>query len=127
MSSHMFAKFEWFKRACFNADQTMDICSQQPGTFSIQPFWIEVLINLLLEIMWDSNRLEMRLKNNLPSTLTRAIGRKSLILDGFGNLVLGINISFAYRHWIGMTELRIQEVNMRKRKVFIWGHFLYTL
>ena len=77
--------------------------------------------------MWDSNRLEMRLKNNLPSTLRRAIGRKSLILDGFGNLVLGINISFAYRHWIGMTELRIQEVNMRKRKVFIWGHFLYTL
>ena len=34
---------EW---ASFKADHTIDICSQQPGTLSIQPFCIDMLISL---------------------------------------------------------------------------------
>ena len=38
MSSHMFARLDLLDRASFNADHTIDICSQHPGTFFMQPF-----------------------------------------------------------------------------------------
>ena len=89
MSSQMFAKEDFVDRASFKADHTIDICSQQPGSLSIQPFWADELIRLLLVICFTS-RFEIKLKNSFPSTFKRIIGRKSLMLEGQGGLVLGI-------------------------------------
>ena len=90
MSSQMFAKEDFTDRASFKADHTIDICFQQPGTLSIQPFYTDVLIRLLLVIICFTSRFEIKLKNSFPSTFKRAIGRKSLMLEGQGGLVLGI-------------------------------------
>ena len=68
-----------FDRASLRADQTIDICSQQAGTFSMHPFWIDRFKNLLLVIIRVSKRLETRLKKSLPSTLSSAVGRKILM------------------------------------------------
>ena len=54
MSNHIVAKVELWVLASFRVCQTMERCSQQPRTFSIQPFWIEFLMNLLLYIKWSS-------------------------------------------------------------------------
>ena len=86
----MFAKEDFTDRASFKADHTIDICFQQPGTLSIQPFYTDVLIRLLLVIICFTSRFEIKLKNSFPSTFKRAIGRKSLMLEGQGGLVLGI-------------------------------------
>ena len=83
MSSQMFAKEDFEDRASFKADHTIDICSQQP-------FWTDVLIRLLLVIICFTSRFEIKVKNNFPSTFRMAIGRKSLMLEGQGGLVLGI-------------------------------------
>ena len=56
----------------------------------MQPFCIEVSINLLLCIRWASSRLETKLKKSLPSTFKRAIGRKSDSLFSEGLLTLGM-------------------------------------
>ena len=89
MSSQMFAK-DFVDWASFKTDLTIDICSQQPGTLSIQPFWTVVLIRLLLVIIFLTSRFEIKLKRSFPSTFKRAIGGKSLMLEGQGGLVLGI-------------------------------------
>lgn len=75
ISSHIVARSDLLTRASLRAAQTIDMCSQQPGTFSIQPFWSDVLINLLVLIMWASNRLDTRLNKSLPSTFNKAIDR----------------------------------------------------
>ena len=90
MSSQMFAKEDFVDRASFKADHTIEIYSQQPGTLSIQPFWMDELIRLLLVIICFTSRFEIKLKNSFPSTFKRAIGQKSLMLEGQGGLVLGI-------------------------------------
>ena len=90
MSSQMFVKEDFVDRASFKADHTIDICSQQPGTLSIQPFWMDELIRLLLVIICFSSCFEIKLKNSFASTFKRAIGQKSLMLEGQGDLVLGI-------------------------------------
>ena len=105
----------------------MDMCSQQSGTFSMQPFCIVVFINLLLVITCCSIRLDTRLKINFPSTFIRAMGRKSLMFDGDGGLVFGIKNSIAYRHCSGTIPCLRQEEKMLKRKLLSWVHFLYTL
>ena len=73
----------------FNSSQTTSICSQQSGTFSMQSFWIDQFINLLLYIYMFLSRLDRILKNNFPSTFQRDIGLKSLMLFGFGLPDLG--------------------------------------
>ena len=90
MSNHIVAKVDLWVLASFRACQTMERCSQQPGTFSIQPFWIELLMNLFLYTKWISRRLEIRMKKSFPSTFKRAIGRKSgsLVSDGVLTLYL---------------------------------------
>ena len=55
MSSQMFAKEDFVDQASFKGDHTIDTCSQQPGTLSIQPFWIDELIRLLLVIMFHQS------------------------------------------------------------------------
>ena len=105
MSNHITAKLDFLALASFRACQTIDRCSQQPGIFSMQPFRIEVSINLLLCIRWASNRLETKLKKSLPSTFKRAIGQKfdSLLLEGL--LTLGMYISWALCHWMEISHL----------------------
>ena len=56
----------------------------------MQPFCIEVSINLLLCIRWASRRFETKLKKSLPSTFKRAIVRKSDNLSLEGLLTLGM-------------------------------------
>ena len=90
MSSQMFVKEDFVDQASFKADHTIDICSQQPGTLSIQPFWMDELIRLLLVIICFTSRFEIKLKNSFPSPFKRAIGQTSLMLEGQGGLVLGI-------------------------------------
>ena len=89
MSYHITAKLDFLALVSLRACQTIDRCSQQPGIFSMQLFCIELSINLLLCIRWASRRLETKLKKSLPSTFTRAIGRKSEFVLGrtanFGN------------------------------------------
>ena len=43
----------------------------------MQPFCIDLSINLLLCIRWACRCLETKLKSSLPSTFKRATGRKS--------------------------------------------------
>ena len=74
MSSQMFAKEDFVDRASFKADHTIEIYSQQPGTLSIQSFWMDELIRLLC----FTSRFEIKLKNSFPCTFKRAIGWKSL-------------------------------------------------
>ena len=105
MSNHITAKLDFWSCASFRACQTMDRCSQHPGIFSIQPFCMELFINLLLCIRWVSRRLETKLKKSLPSTFKRAIGRKSESLFWEGLLTLGICISWALHHWMGISHL----------------------
>ena len=93
MSNHIIANLDFWTFASFRACQTMDRCSQQPGIFSIQPFCIELFINLLLCIRWVSRCLETKLKKSLPSTFKRAIGRKPVSLFSEGLLTLGMYIS----------------------------------
>ena len=83
MSSEMFAKEDFVDRTSFKADHTIDICSQQPGTLSIQPFLTDELIRLLLVIICFTIRFEIRLKNSFHSTFKNAIGWKPLMLKGF--------------------------------------------
>ena len=47
-------------------------------------------MNLLFLMIWETNRLDTRLKNNFPSTFIKDIGRKSLIELGLGGLFLGM-------------------------------------
>ena len=56
----------------------------------MQPFWMEVLINLLLDIMCFVKRPEIRLKYSFPYKFKREIGRKSFIFSGQGDLFLGM-------------------------------------
>ena len=79
ISNQIEAAEDFLALASFNTDQTMDKCSQQPGTFSMQPFCTDKLIILLFWTRWLTNRLEIRLKKSLPSTFKRAIGQKSEI------------------------------------------------
>ena len=124
MSNHIVAKVDLWVLASFRACQTMERCSQQPGTFSIQPFWIELLMNLLLYIKWISRRLEIRLKKSFPSTFKRAIGRKSESLVSDGVLTLGIYIFWALRHCIGISHLLKQAWKILKRNWLVFGYFL---
>ena len=72
----------------FKSSQKTDICSQQPRTSSMQPFWIDEFIKLLLKICFSSH-LDRILKNNFPSTFKKDIGLKSLMLIGSGLSDLG--------------------------------------
>ena len=80
ISSHIVARDKFLDLASFRAAQTIEICSQQPGTFSIQPFCTDLFIILLLLIKCVSRRLETKLKKSLPSTFSSAIGRKSDVM-----------------------------------------------
>ena len=93
--SQIFAKEDLVEQASFKADHTIDICSQQPGALSIQPFCTGVLIRLLLVIISFTSRFEINLKNSFLSTFKRTIGQKSLVLEIQGGLVLGIKCSMA--------------------------------
>ena len=73
----------------FNLSQTTDKSSQQPGTFSIQSFWIDELIKLFLKICF-SRGLDRILKNSFLSTFKRDIGLNYLMLFGSGLPDLGI-------------------------------------
>ena len=90
MSSQMFAKEDFVDWVSFKADHIIGISCQQPGTLPMQPFCTDVLIRLCLVIICFTSRFEIKLKNSFPSTFKRAIGRKSLMLEGQGGLVLGI-------------------------------------
>ena len=49
--SHIVAKDKFLDLASFRAAQTTEICSQHPGTFSIQPFCTDLFIkNYLLNV-----------------------------------------------------------------------------
>ena len=87
----MFAKEDSVDQASFKADHTIDICSQQPGTLSIQPFLMDELIKLLLVIICFPSRFEIKLKNSFPSTFldvkrTRWFGFGYIMLHGISPL-----------------------------------------
>ena len=90
ISSHIVARDKFLDLASFRAAQTIEICSQQPGTFSIQPFCTDLFIILLLLIKCVSRHLETKLKKSVPSTFSSAIGRKSEMLCAVGGLTFGI-------------------------------------
>ena len=76
MSNHIVTKDKFLDLVSFRAVQTIEMCSQHPGTFSIQPFCTDLFINLLLLIKCFSRGLETKLKKSLPSTFIKAIGQK---------------------------------------------------
>ena len=80
ISSHVVVKDKFLDLASFTAAQTIEMCSQHSGTFSMQPFCTDLFINLLLFIKCFSRRLETKLKKSLPSTFSKAIGLKSEML-----------------------------------------------
>ena len=90
ISSHIVAKNKFLDLASFRAAHTIEMCSQHPGTFSIQLFCTDLFINMLLLIKCSSRRLETKLMKSLPSTFGKAIGRKSEILCAVGGLTFGI-------------------------------------
>ena len=108
--------------AFFRACQTIDRCFQQPGIFSMQPFCIELSINMLLSIRWASRHLETKLKKSLPSTLKRAIGRKPESLFSEGLLTLGMFIFWALRHWMRISHFLKQVWKGLKRNLLILGY-----
>ena len=124
ISSNIVAKDKFLDFASFRAAQTIEICSQHPGTFSIQPFCTDLFINWLLLVKCVSRRLETRLKKSLRSTFSSAIGRKSEMLCTVGGLTFGIKIYLALHHWSGIMPLFIQERKILKRNLFLLGHFL---
>ena len=109
ISSHIVAKDKFLDLASFRAAQNIEMCFQHRGTFSIQPFCTDLLINLLLFIKCFSRCLETKLKKSLPSTFSKAIGQKSEMLCAVGGLTFGIQISLALRHWSGIMPVFIQE------------------
>ena len=86
ISSHIVAKVKFLDLASFGAAQTIEICSQQPGTFFIQPFCTDLLMNLLLFIKGVSRFLETKLKKILPYIFSSGIGTKSEMLCSVGGL-----------------------------------------
>ena len=50
ISSHIVAKDTFLDLASFRAAQTIEICSQHPGAFFIQPFCTDLYTNLLLTV-----------------------------------------------------------------------------
>ena len=123
MLSQIFAKEDFADWASFKADHTIDICSQWPGTLSIQPFWTDELIRLLLVIYFTSH-FEIKLKNSFPSTFKRAIGQKSLMLErqgGFGYIVFhGIKaLQWHYRMFETWTK-NIEEKSTNLCTLFIY-------
>ena len=88
--SHIVGKDKFLDLASFRTAQIIEICSQHPGTFSLQPFCIDLFINLLSLIKCVSGSLESKLQKNLPSTFSSAIGQKPEMLCSFGELTFGI-------------------------------------
>ena len=91
ISNHIVAKNRFLDLAFFRATQTLEICSQHQGTFPIQPFCIDFLINLLLLSKCFSRHCFTKLKKGLPSTFSSAIPGKSemLCLCSVGGLTFG--------------------------------------
>ena len=90
ISGHVVAKDKFLDFACFRAAKTIEILSQHPGTFSIQPFGTSLFINLLLRINCFSRPIETKLKKSLHFTFSSAIGRKSEMLCAVKGLTFGI-------------------------------------
>ena len=90
ISSHIVGKDKFLDLAYYRAAQTIGMCSQHPGTFSIQPFCTDLFINLLLLIKCFSRCLEIKLRKGLPSTFSKSIGQKSEMLCAVGGLIFGI-------------------------------------
>ena len=65
------------KQASFKAAQTRDMCSQQPGIFSMQHFCMKVFIKWFSGTKWVKRHLAMRPKKIFPLTFSSAIDRKS--------------------------------------------------
>ena len=76
MWNHIVAKLDFWAPASFKACQTVERCSQQPGIFSIQPFCMELFINLVY-IGLVCRCLEIKLKKNSPQYLKELL-HKSL-------------------------------------------------
>ena len=68
ISSHIVAKDKFLDLATIRAAQTIEMCSQHAGLFSIQPSRTDLFINLLLLIKCFSRHLQTKLKKSLPST-----------------------------------------------------------
>ena len=130
-NSRAVAKVDFWVLTSFRACKTMERCSQQQGAFSIQPIYIESLMNLLLHIKWVSKCLEVRLKKSLPSTFKRAIGQKSESLVSDQGLTLQIYISWALCHWRGFctfwTCLKIFENEFVFCHTFFVNLVMYTI
>ena len=90
ISSHIIAADNFLDMASFEAAQTIEICSQLPGTFSVQPFCTVLSINFLLLIKCFSRLLETKLKKSFPSTFSSTTGQKSGMLYAVGGLTFGI-------------------------------------
>ena len=101
--------------------------SQQPGTLTVWPFWIDTLVNLFLTRICFSIRVEIKLKNNFLSTLSNAIGRKSLIVEGEAGTTLGMKTSEARRHWIGTVEHLIQDGKILNMTLSMDLYTLYVI
>ena len=121
---HIVAKVDLWVLASFKACQTMERCSQQPRTFSIHPFWIELSMSLLLYIKWISRRLETRLKKVCPQHLKELYWVK---VWEFGIRWSAILRNIALRHCKGILYLLKQAWKTLKRNWFVFGHFLLTL
>ena len=110
ISSHIVAKDNFLDLASFRAAQTIDISSQHPGNFSIQPFCADLFINLLLLTKFFPRCLETKLKKSLPSTFSSAIGRKSR------DVMCCWRINFWGINFLGTPPLEWYYVLIHKRK-----------
>ena len=89
ISNNIIAKLDFWYLASFRACQITDRSSQKPGIFYIQPFCIEVLINLLLRIKSVSRCLETKLqKTKLFFSKVFSLLRKGFILNSFFALLM---------------------------------------
>ena len=126
ISNQIDAAKDFLALASFNTDQTMDKCSQQPGTFSMQPFCTDKLMILLFWTRWLTNRLEIRLKKSLPSTFKRAIGRKPEIKFLDGVLIWKYRFPLHFAIAVVFHPLRRHISKFEKEIYLIWNTF-YTL
>ena len=124
ISSHIIAKDKFLDLASFRAAPTIEMCSQHPRTFSIQPFCTDLFINLLLFIKCFSRRLETKLKKSLPSTFSKGIGQKLDVMSSWRTNLWDINfLSTLPLEWYYVLN-HTRKKELKKELIHFWALFV---
>ena len=104
ISSHIIAKDKFLDLASFRAAQTIEMCSQHPGTFSIQHFCTD--------------------KKSLPSTFSKAIGQN-------WDVMCSCRINFWDINFLGTPPLmwyyalvHTRKKELKNKLIYFWALFV---